>query len=156
MASFSINDTGYLIKQPIRANTDPDVRQNVTQPSSQSANDAQVCVCHSQRDTLGVHDVGLEAEHGKDHQCGQHRGEEVDEGDEHGVKMAVIISLVVAGKGDDAAEAQAQSEEDLRGCLSPHLGFQHDLQLRKHNTVYFRTLLYCARCSFLPGNLYVS
>lgn len=84
---------------------------------------------HSLGDTLGVHDVGLEAEHGEYHQRGQHGGEEVDEGDQHGVQVAVVVALVVAGEGDDAAKAKAQGEEHLRGRLPPHLGLQHDLQL---------------------------
>jgi len=89
-----------------------------------------VCVVYSQRDTLGAHDVGLEAQHGEHHQRGEDGGEEVDEGHQHGVEVAVVVALVVAGEGDDAAEAQAQSEEHLRGRLAPHLGLQHDLQLR--------------------------
>lgn len=84
---------------------------------------------YSQCDTLGVHDVGLEAEHGEHHQGGQHRGEEVDEGDQHCVEVTVVIPFVVAGEGYDPSEPQAQSEEHLGGCLPPYLGLQHLLQL---------------------------
>ena len=34
----------------------------------------------------------------------------------------VVVELVVAGQGDQAAEAGAQRVEDLRGSVSPHLG----------------------------------
>lgn len=79
--------------------------------------------------TLLVHDVGLEAQHGEHHEGGQHRGEEVDEGHQGGVEVAVVVLLVVAGEGDDAPEAQPQGEEDLGGRLPPHLGVQHLVQL---------------------------
>lgn len=85
---------------------------------------------YSQRDTLADHNVGLEAQHGEHHQGGQHGGEEIDEGHQDGIEVAVVVPLVVAGEGDDAAEAEAQGEEDLGGSLSPHLGLQHDLQLK--------------------------
>lgn len=79
--------------------------------------------------TLLIHDVGLEAQHSKHHEGGQHRGEEVDEGHQSGVKVAVVVLLVVAGEGDDAPKAQPQGEEDLRGCVPPHLRVQHLVQL---------------------------
>ncbi len=85
---------------------------------------------YSQCDTFAVHYVGFEAQHCKHHQGGQHGGEEIDKRHQDGIKVAVVVPLVVAGEGDDAAEAEAQGEEDLRGGLSPHLGLQHDLQLK--------------------------
>lgn len=85
---------------------------------------------HSQRDTLGVHCVGFEAQHREHHQGGQNGGEEVDERHQDGVKVAVVVPLVVAGEGDDSTEAQTQGEEDLRGRVTPHLRIQHDLQLK--------------------------
>lgn len=91
---------------------------------------------HLQSNTFAVHDVGFEAQHGEHHQGGQHGGEEVDEGHQDGVEVAVIVALVVAGEGDHAAEAEAQSEEDLRGRLPPHLGLQHDLQLRSEQITF--------------------
>ena len=73
--------------------------------------------------------LGAEAEHGEDHQRGEERGQEVDEGHGEGVTVAVVAPRVVGGVGDDRAEAQAQGEEHLRGRLSPDLGLQHLLQL---------------------------
>lgn len=52
-------------------------------------------IMDSQFDTLGIHDVGFKAEHGEHHQRGQHRREEVDEGDEDCIKVAVVVALVV-------------------------------------------------------------
>lgn len=72
---------------------------------------------------------GTEAQHGKYHQGGQHRGEEVDAGDGEGVTVTVVLLGIVGGVGDDGSETQAQSEEDLRGRLSPHLHVGPDLQL---------------------------
>lgn len=89
---------------------------------------------YSQCNTFVVHDVGLKAQHSEHHQGGQHGGEEIDERHQDSIEVAVVVALVVTGKGDDAAEAQTQSEEDLRGCLSPHFGLQHDLQLRAEQT----------------------
>ena len=80
-------------------------------------------------DTLLIHEVGLEAQHSEDHQRGQNRSEEVDDRDEHGVKVTVVVDLVVAGERYDPSEPQTQGEEDLGGCLPPHLGLQHLLQL---------------------------
>lgn len=80
-------------------------------------------------DTLLVHDVGLEAQHSEHHQCGQNRSEKVDDRDEHSVKVTVVIDLIVTGEGNDSSESQAQGEEHLGGCLPPHLGLQHLLQL---------------------------
>lgn len=88
---------------------------------------------YSQCDTLAVHYVGFKAQDCKHHQGGQHGGEEVDKRHQDSVEVAVVVPLVVAGEGDDAPEAEAQGEEDLRGRLSPHLGLQHDLQLK--NTI---------------------
>lgn len=47
------------------------------------------------------------------------------------MSLAVVAGLVVAGKGNEAAEAQAQREEDLRGSADPGLGVQQLLQLQK-------------------------
>lgn len=85
---------------------------------------------YSQGDAFIVHDVGLEAQHGEHHERGQNRCEEVDEGDQHGVEVAVVVPFVVTGESDDAPEAQPQSEEDLSGRLPPDFRVQHDLQLR--------------------------
>lgn len=90
-------------------------------------------LCYSLDYTFLVHDVGLEAEHGKHHQCGQDRGEEVDDGHQHSVKVAVVITFVVGGEGDDSSEAQAQGEEHLGGRFTPHLQLQHLLQLDMRN-----------------------
>lgn len=79
-------------------------------------------IVDSQFNTLGVHDVGFKAEHGEHHQRGQHRREEVDEGDENGVKVAVVVALVVTGEGNDATEAQAESKEHLCSGFTPHFG----------------------------------
>lgn len=80
-------------------------------------------------DTLFIQDIGLEAQHGEHDQRGQNRREKVDDGDEHGVKVTVVVNLIVTGEGYDSSEAQAQGEEGLGGCLPPHLGLQHLLQL---------------------------
>ncbi len=85
---------------------------------------------YSQCDTFAVHNVGFEAQHCKHHQSGQHGGEEVDKRHQDGIEVAVVVTLVVAREGDDTAEAKAEGEEDLSGCLSPYFGFQHDLQLK--------------------------
>lgn len=92
---------------------------------------------YSQCDTFAVHDVGFEAQHSKHHQGGQHGGEEVNKRHQDGIKVAVVVPLVVAGEGDDAAEAETQREEDLRGRLSPHFRLQHNLQLEKQSTDTF-------------------
>lgn len=47
------------------------------------------------------------------------------------MSLAVVAGLIVAGKGDEAAEAKAQGEEDLRGSTDPGLGVQQLLQLQK-------------------------
>lgn len=84
---------------------------------------------NSLSDTFLIHDVGLEAEHSKDHQRGQNGCEEIDDRDEHCIKVTVVIDLIVTGEGDDSSKPQAQGEEDLGGRLPPHLGLQHLLQL---------------------------
>lgn len=76
-----------------------------------------------------IHDVGLEAQHGEHHQRGQDWGEEIDEGDKHGVEVAVVVYFVVTGEGYDPSEPQAQSKEDLSGCFPPNLWLQHLLHL---------------------------
>lgn len=80
-------------------------------------------------DTLFIHDVGLEAQHSKHYQRSQNGCEEVDERDEHCIKVTVVIDLIVTGEGDDSSKPQAEGKEDLGGCFSPHLGLQHLLQL---------------------------
>lgn len=78
---------------------------------------------------LGGDLIGTETEHGEHHQRGQHRREEVDEGHGVGIAVAVVALGIVGGVRDDGTEAQAQSEEDLRGRLPPHLHVSPDLQL---------------------------
>ncbi len=80
--------------------------------------------------TFLIHDVGFETQHSKHHECGQYRGQEVDNRDQHGIKMAVVVSLIVTGKSDDPSETQTKSKEDLSGSFTPHLWLQHDLQLK--------------------------
>lgn len=47
------------------------------------------------------------------------------------MSLAVVAGLVVAGKGDEAAEAKAQREENLCGSADPGLGVRQLLQLQK-------------------------
>lgn len=89
-----------------------------------------VRVLYSHCNTFAVHDIGFEAQHGKHHQGGQHRSEEIDKRHQDGIEVAVVVPLVVAGEGNDATEPETQREKDLRGCLTPDLGLQHDLQLK--------------------------
>lgn len=84
---------------------------------------------YSLDNTLLIHDVGFEAQHSKHHQSGQDGRDEVDDGNQSCVEVAVVVPLVVAGERDDASEAQAEGEEDLRRCFPPHLRLQHLLQL---------------------------
>lgn len=44
--------------------------------------------------------------------------------------LTVVARLIVAGKGDEAAKAQAQREEDLRGGTDPCFGVRQLLQLQ--------------------------
>lgn len=80
--------------------------------------------------TLFIHDVGLEAQHSKHNQCGQNGGQKVNDRDEHGIKVAVVVNLIVTGEGDDSSKTQTEGKEDLGGSLPPHLRLQHLLQLR--------------------------
>lgn len=72
---------------------------------------------------------GLEAVDGEGHDAGEYGGGAVDEGHDDGVLLAVAGGLVVAGEGNEAAEAQAKREEDLGGCVDPGLGVCQLLQL---------------------------
>lgn len=81
------------------------------------------------RDTFLIHEVGFEAQHSEHYQRGQNRREEVDKRDQHGVEVAVVVNLVVAGEGDDSPESQTEGEEDLCGRFPPNLWLQHLLQL---------------------------
>lgn len=80
--------------------------------------------------TLFIHDVCLEAQHSKHNQCGQNGGQKVDDRDEHGIKVAVVVNLIVTGEGNDSSKTQTEGKEDLGGGLPPHLRLQHLLQLR--------------------------
>ena len=62
---------------------------------------------------------------------GKDGGGAVDEGHDDGVLLAVVGGLVVAGKGDEAAEPQAEREEDLGGCIDPGLGVGQLFHLEK-------------------------
>lgn len=107
----------------------------------------------SQFDTLVIHDVGLKAKHGEHHQCGQHRCEEVDERDEHSIKVAVVVALVVTGEGYDATETQAESKEHLCSSFTPHLSLQHDLQLKRDTQKQaFYSLIFTVEASAVSDN----
>lgn len=80
-------------------------------------------------DTLFIHDVGLEAQHSEHYQRGEDGRDKVDERDEHGIKVTVVIDFIVTGEGYDSSKPQTQGKKDLGGCLPPHLGLQHLLQL---------------------------
>ena len=86
------------------------------------------------RDTFLIHQVGFKAQHGEHDQRGQNRREEVDKRDEHGVKVAVVVHLVIAGEGDDSPKSQTEGKEDLCGRLPPNLWLQHLLQLQCSKT----------------------
>lgn len=73
---------------------------------------------------------GLEAVDGEGHDAGKDGGRAVDEGHDDGMFLAVGGGLVVAGEGDQAAEAQAEGEEDLCGRIDPGLGVGQLLQLQ--------------------------
>lgn len=64
----------------------------------------------------------LEAVDGESHDAGKDGRGAVDQRDDDGVPLAVVAGIVVAGVGDEAAEAQAQREEDLCGGADPRLG----------------------------------
>lgn len=72
-----------------------------------------------------------ESKHCKHHQSGQHRGEEVYEGDSEGIAVTVVVLGIVGGVGNDGSKAEAQSEENLRGRLPPHLNVCPDVKLWK-------------------------
>lgn len=90
---------------------------------------------HSLNNTFLVHHVSLEAQHGEHNQSGQDGGDKVDDGHQRCVEVAVVVPFIVAGERDDASEAQAEGEEDLRGRLPPNLWFQHLLQLHTGEAV---------------------
>lgn len=64
---------------------------------------------------------GAGTQNGEDNEGGQEGGEGIEASHQHGVAVAVAAARAVAGVSDDAAEAQSQREEDLRGCLPPGL-----------------------------------
>jgi len=72
----------------------------------------------------------LEAVDGESHNAGKDGRGAVDQRDDDGVPLAVVAGLVVAGKRDEAAKAEAQREEDLRGGADPRLGVRQLLQLQ--------------------------
>lgn len=53
-----------------------------------------------------IYDICFEAQNCKHHQCCQDRGKKIDERHQDGIEVAVVVSLVVAWKGDDATESQ--------------------------------------------------
>lgn len=92
---------------------------------------------YSQFNTLAVHYVSFKAQHCKHHQGRQDGGEEVDKGNQDGIELAVVVPFVVAGESDDTPKAETKGVKDLRGCLTPNLGVQHDLQLKaKHEQIW--------------------
>lgn len=82
-------------------------------------------------DTALIVKGGLEAVDGESDDAGEYGGGAVDEGHDDGVSLTVVAGLVVAGEGNEAAEAKAQREEDLRGSADPGLGVRQLLQLQK-------------------------
>lgn len=47
--------------------------------------------------------------------------------------MAIVVDRVVGGIRDNGAVAQSQGEEDLSGCLTPHLHVPPDFHLRNND-----------------------
>jgi hypothetical protein len=62
-----------------------------------------------------------EANDGEDNESSKDAGAGVHKGDDASVTVAVVMELVVAGKGDEGAPAGTNGVEDLHGCLTPHL-----------------------------------
>lgn len=56
--------------------------------------------------TFLIYDICFEAQNSKHHQSCQHRSEKIDEGHQNSIKMAVVVSLVVAWKGNDSTESK--------------------------------------------------
>lgn len=74
---------------------------------------------------------GAEAEHSEHHQSGEHRCEEVDDGDCEGITVAVVVLRVVGGVSNNGPKAEAQSKEDLCRSLPPHLDVCPNFQLER-------------------------
>lgn len=79
--------------------------------------------------TLLIHDICFEPQDREHHECSQDGCDKVYNGDQRSIEVAVIVPLVVTGKGDNSSEPQAKGKEHLSGCFSPHLWLQHLLQL---------------------------
>ncbi len=64
--------------------------------------------------------MGHEANDGKDDKASKDGRAAVCQCNQNGVPVTVVVELVVAGQGDEAAEGRSQRVEDLRGCVRPH------------------------------------
>ena len=64
---------------------------------------------------LLVSDVSQVPEDAEDDEAGVDGGERVEDGDEDGVAVRVVVDVVVRGEYELAAKTNAQREEDLKG-----------------------------------------
>ena len=76
--------------------------------------------------------MGGEADDGEDDETGEDAGEAVEDADEDCVSETVVAELVVGGEGDEAAPADAERKEDLRGGCLPHCRVQQLLEVWLH------------------------
>ena len=65
--------------------------------------------------------VGHEANDGEDDTAGEDAGGAVEDGQDAGILVAVVVELVVARHRDEGAPRGPHREEDLHRCLAPHL-----------------------------------
>ena len=65
--------------------------------------------------------MGHEADDGEDNTAGEDAGGAVEDGQDAGILVAVVVELVVARHGDEGAPCGPHREEDLHCCLAPHL-----------------------------------
>ena len=65
--------------------------------------------------------VGHESQDREDDKAGEHRGAAVQERDDAGVTVTVVVELVEAGHRHDGSPGGTHTVEDLHGSLTPHL-----------------------------------
>lgn len=85
---------------------------------------------HTPVQAVLVVDGGLEPVDGEGDNAGEDGGPAVDEGNNDGLALKVVVVLVVAGKRYERPEAQAQREEDLSGRVDPRGGVGELFQLK--------------------------
>lgn len=77
----------------------------------------------------------------EDDETSEEAGEAVNGGGDESIAVAVVVELIVAAERQQGAEARAEREEDLGGCVDPYLNETQQYRYSRYKLSLVRGLM---------------